>query len=245
LFLIEGIYEGEIVEPSQAEEGEAGEENKFKIPEISLHAISGVPTPQTMRIPGTIKEARVILLADTGSTHNFLNIKLAEKLGLVPNKHTTFEVMVANGERLSSRGKCSAVPVLLEGTLFILEFFPIDLQGYDLVLGAQWLKTLSPILWNFASLHTSFIWQGRKVTLVGENSPSNRLLEGPKMQRELRRCPEGILLHLLEVELGVEQQCPSISDPDLQRLLGEFQQVFEEPRGLPLVRRHDHHIPLI
>jgi hypothetical protein len=136
--------------------------------------------------------------------HNFLNTKLAEKLGLVPDKHTAFEVMVANGERLLSKGKCSAVPVLLEGTCFILEFFLIDLQGYDSVLGAQWLKTLGPILWDFASLHMSFTWQGRRVTLIGMNSPSNRVLEGPKMQRELRRCPEGILLQLLAVELGVE-----------------------------------------
>jgi hypothetical protein len=45
------------------------------------------------------------------------------------------------------------------------------------------------------------------VTLIGVNSPSNRLLEGPKMQRELRRFLEGILLQLLAVELGVEQQC--------------------------------------
>ncbi len=155
--MIEGIYEGEIEEPSQDEEGEAGDEDEFEIPEISLHAISGVPNPQTMRISGMIKEARVILLADTGSTHNFLNSKLAEKLGLVPDKHTAFEVMVANGERLSSKGKCSAVLVLLEGTLFILEFFLIDLQGYDSILGAQWLKTLSPILRNFASLHEFYL----------------------------------------------------------------------------------------
>jgi hypothetical protein len=68
---------------------------------------------------------------------------------LVPDRKVAFEVVVANGERLSSRGKCSAIPVLLEGTLFILEFFLIDLQGYDAVLGAQWLKTLGPILMEF------------------------------------------------------------------------------------------------
>jgi predicted aspartyl protease len=56
-----------------------------------------------MRISGTIKKARLILLADTGSTHNFLNIKLAEKLGLVPDKHTAFEVMVARGKAVQQR----------------------------------------------------------------------------------------------------------------------------------------------
>jgi hypothetical protein len=136
LFLIEGIYEGEAEIADPTENEEAGEEEEFEILEISLHAISGVPTPQTMRISGTIRKAWVILLTDTGSKHNFLNTRLAEKLGLVPDKHTAYEVIVANGERLLSKGKCSAVLVFLEGTCFILEFFLIDLQGYDSVLGA-------------------------------------------------------------------------------------------------------------
>jgi hypothetical protein len=159
------------------------EEEEFEILEIFLHAISKVPTPQMMSISRTIQGARVILLADSGSTHNFLNTQLAERLGLAPDKNTAFEVVVANGERLSSRGKCSAVPVLL---------------------GAQWLKSLGPILWDFASLHMSFTWQGQKVTLTEINSPSNRVLEGQKMQKELRHCSKGILLQLLAVELGVE-----------------------------------------
>jgi len=31
-----------------------------------------------MRISGVIKEVRVVLLADTGSTHNFLSMELVE-----------------------------------------------------------------------------------------------------------------------------------------------------------------------
>jgi hypothetical protein len=172
--------------------------------EISLHAISGVQYPQTMRIAGTIRKTRVILLADTGSTHNFLNTKLAERLGLELDKQTAFEVLVANGERLSSKGKCFAVPVWLGGTLFTLEFFLVDLRGYDSVLEAQWLNMLGPILWDFSSLCMSFQWQGKKVTLVGLEARRNRILEGPEMQKELRRNGEGVLLQFFVVQLGVE-----------------------------------------
>jgi len=65
LFLIEGVYEEEDEHSSPTGVGEVEEEEEFEIPEISLHAISGVPTPQTMRISGTIQGARVILGART------------------------------------------------------------------------------------------------------------------------------------------------------------------------------------
>jgi predicted aspartyl protease len=64
-----------------------------------------------MRIRGTLKKTRIVVLADTGSTHNFLSLELAARLGLEPDRHTEFEVLVANGERLSSKGKCSEVQV--------------------------------------------------------------------------------------------------------------------------------------
>jgi hypothetical protein len=137
-------------------------------------------------------------------------------------------------------GTCSARRYLIHVKIFL-----IDLQGYDAVLGAQWLKTLGPILWNFASLHMSFTWQGRKVSLTGIHSPINRVLEGQKMHKELRCCSKGILLQLLAVELGVEQQCPNIVDPELQQFLEGFQDLFGEPQGLPPMPRHDHKLPLI
>jgi hypothetical protein len=78
LFLIERIYEDEADDPGDEEEGGVGDDDEIEIPKISLHAISVLPTPQTMRISGIIKEVRVVLLADTGSTHNFLSTELVE-----------------------------------------------------------------------------------------------------------------------------------------------------------------------
>ena len=39
---------------------------------ISLHALSGLPSSETFRIYGTIKNVRLTILVDSGSTHNFL-----------------------------------------------------------------------------------------------------------------------------------------------------------------------------
>jgi hypothetical protein len=87
------------------------EEDDPEIPKISLHDISSVQNPQTMCISNTIKKTRVVILIDTGSTHNFLSTDLAEQLGLEPDMLITFEVLLANRERLSSKGKYSTVHV--------------------------------------------------------------------------------------------------------------------------------------
>jgi hypothetical protein len=66
-------------EPSQDENVEA---NSFEelTPTISCNALVGISTPQTLKIEGYIKKKKVIVLIDSGSTHNFIHYKLAKDL---------------------------------------------------------------------------------------------------------------------------------------------------------------------
>lgn len=50
-----------------------------------MHAINekiGKDTSQTMRLKGKYKKRTVNILVDSGSTHNFLDTKVAKDLGL-------------------------------------------------------------------------------------------------------------------------------------------------------------------
>ena len=38
---------------------------------ISCNALAGITTPQSLKIEGHIKKKKVIVLIDSGSTHNF------------------------------------------------------------------------------------------------------------------------------------------------------------------------------
>ena len=53
-----------------------------KEPEISLNAISGTPGNNTMRLLGRIGQAQVVILIDSGSTHNFIDTSVTEKAKL-------------------------------------------------------------------------------------------------------------------------------------------------------------------
>eukprot|EP00253_Pinus_taeda_P002615 PITA_02615 len=49
-------------------------------PTISCNALAGITTPQTIKIEGQIKKRKVIVLIDSGRTHNFIHChKCAEK----------------------------------------------------------------------------------------------------------------------------------------------------------------------
>ena len=40
--------------------------------------------------------------------------------------------------------------------------FVMPLGGCDVILGTQWLRTLGPILWDFAELWMHFLVNGKK-----------------------------------------------------------------------------------
>jgi len=118
-------------------------------PEISLHAIAGAINPNTMRLIGWIKHQRVVILLDSGSTHNFLDPSILRKLFLPVDATMQLQVRVANGARVASEGRCHSVPLKIQGLLFKADFYVLSLGGCDMVLGVEWLRTLGPVLWDF------------------------------------------------------------------------------------------------
>lgn len=78
--------------------------------EIIACAVYGISAPQniqTMKVTGLIKNCPVIVLLDSGSSHNFISLSVAKKLGWSVDANTSFEVMIANGGTISSKGCCS------------------------------------------------------------------------------------------------------------------------------------------
>ena len=47
---------------------------------ISCNALEEITTPQTLKIEGYIKNRKVIVFIDSGSTHNFIHCKVAKEL---------------------------------------------------------------------------------------------------------------------------------------------------------------------
>nr|GEZ68858.1 hypothetical protein [Tanacetum cinerariifolium] len=74
--------------------------------QITLNALSGLNSYQTMRVRGRVSKQVVHILIDCGSTHNFLDIYTAKKLWCRLAKTTPMQVSVANGQRMMSTYVC-------------------------------------------------------------------------------------------------------------------------------------------
>ena len=55
--------------------------------EISIHAMEGNSSSQTIRLMGHINNKPVSILLDTGSTQHFVDPKLVQRTGLVLSLH--------------------------------------------------------------------------------------------------------------------------------------------------------------
>ncbi|KAF8409204.1 hypothetical protein HHK36_005278 [Tetracentron sinense] len=196
LFLMEGNWPEEASDEQEVElavddaQQDGVQEEAAWQPEISLHAIAGSHTPQTMRVKGRLGKATVMVLVDSGSTHNFMDPTVARKTNLTVIKGGRFEVTVANGDQLPCSGRCLNVEMVIQGVLISADFYLLGLGGCDVVLGAQWLQKLGPITWDFTNLTMDFNLGKKSCSFKGENSKELEFLnnkEAKLKKRELQK----------------------------------------------------------
>ncbi|XP_052198354.1 uncharacterized protein LOC127805643 [Diospyros lotus] len=152
--------EGVAHEMENAKEGTAGEEDG----EISLHALQGCPSGKIIKVKGNYRKRRLIILMDSGSTHSFLDEATAMELQCPTLAIFPLSVTVANGNKMISRYKCQNFQWKMQGQEFCRI---LKLGGCDRVLGVDWMKMVSPLVFDFNKLEVTFEMEGKKLTLTG------------------------------------------------------------------------------
>ncbi|KAJ8752590.1 hypothetical protein K2173_005479 [Erythroxylum novogranatense] len=209
-------------------------------PEISLHALTGWSSTGTIRVAIQINSFELIVLIDSGSTHNFINEKIARLLKLPVKPTMPFHVKVANRNPLLCNGKFRNIPFSLHGIPFVATFFSLPLMGLDVVLGVQWLQQLGTVSCNWKTLTMDFHWKGLQRHLQGIQRQQIAPLSFRAMSKEL--------FHRSSVfAICVESSSTILPDglhPDMQKLLAQFSDIYQKPSQLPPEREIDHHINL-
>lgn len=114
------------------------EVDEILLPQLSFHVINGSCSFQTMRMNVDVGTRTLFLVIDSGSTHNFLDFKVARKLGCLLKLITELKMTTTNGNELVYREICRSFKWDTQGHKFKANFLILTLDNYAMVLGIQW-----------------------------------------------------------------------------------------------------------
>ncbi|GJR68471.1 reverse transcriptase [Tanacetum coccineum] len=184
-------------------------------PHISLNALTGVNTFHTMRIKGHVGRQDIHILVDSGSTHNFVDVLCAKRLGCEIRSICPLQVEVLGRNQMLSTSTCRQFAWSLQEWSSPFKGKRITLRGTQQAT-LQWMngKDYGKIL------------SSNKVSLSAMS-----LYVYPST--------------LMTVALSNEKEHQSTEDNKaLATLLDQFQDVFAIPNTLPPYKSHDHRIIL-
>jgi hypothetical protein len=73
---------------------------------ISLNSLTSFFAPQILKLIAYIEHHNVIILVDSGSTHNFIHCRIAQETHCYIHAVKNFQIMIANGGSMKCGGRC-------------------------------------------------------------------------------------------------------------------------------------------
>ena len=213
-----------------------------EIAEVSINYVVGLSAPKTMKIKGKIDQQEVITMIYCGATHNFISTKVVQKFGLSLEETLGYGVLMGTGLAVKGVGICRSVTFTLQNIEIVEDFLPLEMGICNF-----WYAMVGILVRNAHQLE-DLIYAipsrgGVAVLLQGDPTLSPSLVSLKAMWKAPRECGEGVLIELGYIEL-LDQLVDSPAAISLQRILDQFQSVFQTPLGLPPRHSWDYIITL-
>lgn len=111
-----------------------------------IYALEGRQRLEAMELRGTIGAEPVVILVDTGSSHNFLHLRVAQKLSLSLMAVKPFRVYVGNGASLVCSHASLQTRVVIPSQVFLIDLHIVLIHGPYVIHGLAWLKSLQRVM---------------------------------------------------------------------------------------------------
>ncbi|KAL4018114.1 hypothetical protein IC575_021704 [Cucumis melo] len=217
---------------------------------IELKTMTRLSSKGTMKLKGWIRQKEIVVLIDSGATHNFIHQSLAVDLKLGLDPHTPFSYTIGNGTRCRGKGICRRVEVKLDEITIIADFLAVELGSVDAVLGMQWLDTTGTMKIHWPSLTMSFWNGGRQIVLKGDPSLIRAECSLRTLEKTWQEEDQGFLLEWANMEVETDdtyktdekEEGDEANIPMIRFLLQQYTDIFTTPKGLPPKRDIDHKI---
>lgn len=125
-------------------------------------------------------------MLDSGASLNFINSSLITRRVLCTKEHEGFDVKVAGDNLLSCTHLVPQLSITMGNYTMTDDFFVVDLDEMDVILGIQWMETLDQYTQSFKRMEFSFEVDGRKVVLRGMSNGGPREISAKRMEAIFR-----------------------------------------------------------
>ena len=112
---------------------------------LSVAVMTCISQHQTIKLFVHIKNTKVTVLVDSGSTHNFIDSRVARKLNIFIYPTASFQVSIPGNKATLYEGKFYKVELSINEYKIRSSMYVMESGGADIVLGAQWLETLGTV----------------------------------------------------------------------------------------------------
>jgi hypothetical protein len=196
---------------------------------------------QTMKVEGKIDGVDLLVLIDSGASHNFISPKVTKALGLEVTPINGRGIRLGDGHKVMTTGVCKGVRLKIGIIEIKIDAMVLELGGLDMVLGVSWLSTLGEVIMDWKLLTMQFLHEKRLVKLQGLQSTSGNQGYLNSFLRDLHGGRES---EWWWSQLNVIEKDKSITHPAIEQLLEKFHQVFTTQLQLPPERSKVHQIKL-
>ena len=235
---------------------ESSEESKNEIDEdqieccatITCAATKGEIIPSTLRLPVTINGKTILALIDSGSTHNFIHPNIVKSLGLPTTTKGILSIETIEGRKSMPAIVCTNLGFSMGKLKDLDEFFVIDMNRYDMILGAKWLTKFGEVSANFEDQWLEVMKGNEKIRILGSPQENNySLISKQQCAKMVSKAHEVYLVLVKPIEKTNQKSLNKNQQQELDKVLEEFAQVFPKdmPKNLPPLRPINHSIDLI
>lgn len=241
--LLEMLQHHDVASPGSPND----ESDEDSLVVLSQEAVNGTEGPRTMRLWGMIEDKEVLILVVSGSTSSFLNSHTALLLKQKLEKIDQVKVKVANGQIMSCTKQLPNCNWWVQGHSFHTNLRVLELGCYDMILGMDWLSTHSPMLHDWKNKKMSFNHLGHHICLQGIH---HLLYIGITTEISVSQLEQLVnangIHHLLYIGPSTEASDTNNTGVpyQIQELIQEYSELFQEPKTLSPHRAWYHHIPL-
>ncbi|MCH82511.1 retrotransposon gag protein [Trifolium medium] len=228
------------------EVGEEEEEDKGEMSVLELHHITH-ENHQTVKFQGSIHGVEVLILVDSGATHNFVPQKLVHQMDWPIETTPQMKVKLGDGFQMVTQGVCKGLEMFIGDFKLSPNLHLFELGGIDVVLGMEWLQTLGDTITNWKQQTMSF-WQNQKwVTLRGKEGCRKSFVALQSIINKPRPSQHCLMWEMEKNEPSSKNEVVLSEHQKftLETLLSKYEGVFQSPSSLPPRRNKEHTINLV